>query len=75
MNVIQDSAGNTSSMRVFMLAWALMMMVGVIYLTLTHDKFPDIPVGLQTITGGILFGKIFQNKQENDQEKKCQTLG
>jgi len=64
-NAIQDAKGDTSSMRVFMLAWAIMLICLVIYLTILNGAFPDIPSGLATITGGILFGKLFQNSQEN----------
>jgi hypothetical protein len=69
MNAIQDSSGNTSSMRVFMLAWAIMMICLVVYLTLLNGKFPEIPVGLASITGGILFGKLIQNSQENKNDR------
>jgi hypothetical protein len=47
-----------------MLAWGFTMLLGIIYLTLTNNAFPDIPMGLQTITAGILFGKLVQNHQE-----------
>lgn len=69
-NAIQDGKGNTSSMRVFMLAWAIMLICLTTYLTIKNSAFPNLPHGLEVITGGILFGKLFQNNQENKQENK-----
>ena len=64
MNVIQDAKGDTSSMRVVMLSWACMLICLVIYLTIRNGAFPEIPGGLASITGGVLFGKLIQNYQE-----------
>ena len=64
MNAIQDAKGDTSSIRVVMLSWAGMLICLVIYLTILNGEFPEIPAGLASITGGILFGKLFQNYQE-----------
>lgn len=65
MNAIQDGKGDTSSMRVFMLSWAVMLMCLVVYVTLTKDALPEVPLSLVSITGLILSGKIFQNSQES----------
>lgn len=70
MNVIQDGQGNTSSLRVVMLAWFTLLLIGVVYLTIKDDDFPDIPTGLQVITTTILVSKLWQNGQENEQENK-----
>ena len=74
MNAIQDVKGDTSSMRVFMLSWVIMLICLVVYLTILNGKFPDIPAGLVSITGGILFGKLFQNSQENKTGTKIYDL-
>jgi hypothetical protein len=67
MNMTQDAKGDTSSMRVFMLTWAAMLICLVIYVTLKTDALPDVPNSLTIITGLILSGKIFQNSQESKQ--------
>ena len=64
-NAIQDAKGNTSSLRVVMLSWVTLMLIGVVYLTVLHGAFPAIPVGLQVITTGIFASKLWQNSQEN----------
>lgn len=63
-NAIQDAKGDTSSMRVFMLSWAFMLICLVVYVTLTTGALPEVPTSLAAITGGILSGKLFQNSQE-----------
>jgi hypothetical protein len=64
-NAIQDGKGNTSSLRVLMLSWIFVILIGVIYLTILDGKFPVIPAGLQAITVAILVSKLWQNSQEN----------
>ena len=63
-NMIQDAAGNTSSMRVVVLAWVFMLIAGIVYLTILNGAFPEIPTTLASITEGILLNKLVQNHQE-----------
>ena len=64
MNAIQDADGNTSSMRIVVLAWVFTLIVGIIYLTILNGAFPEIPTALAAITEGILLNKLVQNHQE-----------
>ena len=73
-NAIQDGQGNTSSLRVVMLAWVYLLLIGIIYLTMLHGAFPNIPVGLQVITTAILASKLWQNGQENKLDTKVYDL-
>lgn len=64
MNMTQDAKGDTSSVRVFMLTWAAMLICMVVYVTLMTTALPEVPNSLTVITGLILSGKLFQNSQE-----------
>ena len=65
MNMIQDGTGSTSSMRIVMLLWFLLLLLGVGYLVITKGAFPDIPQSLVEITIFILAGKVGQSFAEN----------
>ncbi|MFZ2541685.1 MAG: hypothetical protein WAW75_07925 [Gallionella sp.] len=73
-NAIQDAKGDTSSMRVIMLSWVFLLLIGTVYLTILDGKFPNIPVGLQVITTAILASKLWQNGQENKLDTKVYDL-
>jgi len=73
-NAIQDGKGNTSSLRVVMLSWVTLLLIGIVYLTILDGKFPNIPLGLQVITGGIFASKLWQNSQEANTDKKVYDL-
>jgi hypothetical protein len=64
-SAIQDGKGNTSSMRVVMLSWVALLLIGIVYLTVLDGKFPNIPAGITSITVAILASKLWQNSQEN----------
>lgn len=61
---LADSSGGTSQMRLGMFLWTLVLCGGVAWIVYTTKAFPDLPYPIVEITGGWIFGKVWQKGQE-----------
>jgi hypothetical protein len=60
-NFLQDSSGNSSSMRLIMLIIGLVVAVGIAYLTYVNRAFPVVPESIIILVLGVTAGKVTQS--------------
>ena len=63
-SIFEDNSGGTSSIRVFMALWLVLLMVVWGIVALRTQAIPDIPTGVLGLTSMLVAGKVIQRYGE-----------
>ena len=67
--MLEDNNGGTSSLRVVMVLWLLILFLVWLIVSIATMTLAEIPTGVLTLTGTLVGGKVIQRMGETPYEQ------